>query len=110
MENIKVHDMSGFTSARNILIGIVIGGLAGAVTMLLVAPQSGKRTRLQIQQKGIELSNQATRKVKKAFAQVRSKTNDITASVREKAGDLIHSGQDQVVKQLDRVTAAVEAA
>ena len=30
-------------SVLNVLVGMLIGGLAGAVTMLLVAPQSGKR-------------------------------------------------------------------
>ena len=37
----------------NVLVGMLVGGLAGAVTMLLMAPQSGKRTRAQIQEKGI---------------------------------------------------------
>jgi gas vesicle protein len=31
-----------------VLAGLLIGGLAGAVTMLLLAPQSGKDTRMQI--------------------------------------------------------------
>jgi len=32
----------------NVLVGMLIGGLAGAVAMLLLAPQSGKDTRMQI--------------------------------------------------------------
>ena len=40
-----------------ILFGVLIGGLVGAVTMLLLAPQSGKDTRMQIQKKA---SNCAT--------------------------------------------------
>ncbi len=44
----------------SVLAGMLIGGLAGAVTMLLLAPQSGKRTRIQTQEKGIELRDRAT--------------------------------------------------
>ena len=37
------------------LSGALVGGLAGAVTILLLAPQSGERTRTQMQLGGIEL-------------------------------------------------------
>ena len=39
-----------------LLIGLLIGGLTGAVTMLLLAPQSGKRTRAKIHRQGAELA------------------------------------------------------
>jgi gas vesicle protein len=42
------------TNTVGVLVGMLIGGLAGAVTMLLLAPQSGKDTRKQIQKKGFE--------------------------------------------------------
>jgi gas vesicle protein len=42
-------------NTRNVLAGMVFGGLVGALTMLLLAPQSGKDTRRQFQEKGIEL-------------------------------------------------------
>ncbi|MBE3037204.1 MAG: YtxH domain-containing protein, partial [Chloroflexi bacterium] len=35
-------------NTKNVLIGLLIGGLAGAAAMLLFTPQSGKRTRAQI--------------------------------------------------------------
>ena len=34
-----------------VLAGMLIGSLAGALTMLLLAPQSGEETRLQIHEK-----------------------------------------------------------
>lgn len=37
------------------LAGFVLGGLAGAFTALLLAPQSGEETRTQIRDKSIEL-------------------------------------------------------
>jgi gas vesicle protein len=38
-----------------LLAGLMIGGLVGAGTMLLLAPQSGKRTRQEIQQGALDL-------------------------------------------------------
>jgi gas vesicle protein len=43
-----------------LITGLIIGGLAGFGAMLLLAPQSGKMTRAQIGQKGIELQDRAT--------------------------------------------------
>ena len=91
------------------LAGLVIGGLAGAGAALLLAPQSGKETRAQIQQKTVELRDRTTETVEDAVAQVKSKTHEITAGVRGKAEELQHQGQELIAEQLDRVSAAAEA-
>ena len=106
--NIEEH-VHGINNTKNVLIGMLIGSLAGAAAMLLFAPQSGKRTRAQIGQKSIQLRDRTTKSVKKAVAQVRSKTNRFTADVQEKAGELKQLGQDKLVKQMDRVSAALDA-
>lgn len=41
--------------SRNILFSLLIGGITGAVAMLLLAPQSGKQTRAFISKKGTGL-------------------------------------------------------
>ncbi len=41
------------------LIGFVVGGVAGAVAALLLAPQSGEETRALIKDKSIELRDKA---------------------------------------------------
>jgi gas vesicle protein len=65
----------------SILTGLVIGGgLAGAVAMLLLAPQSGKDTRMQISEGG-----------------------------RRKYAELKQQGQVLVVEQLDHVSEAALA-
>jgi gas vesicle protein len=85
-----------------VLTGMLIGGLAGAVTMLLLAPQSGKDTRKQIQEKGIELRDRTTELVEDTMAQVRTKANKLTVDLKER-------GQEIAVEQLDHVSEAAQA-
>ena len=92
-----------------VFVGMLIGGLAGAVTMLLLAPQSGEDTRMQIQEKGIELRDRTTGMVEEAMAQVRLDRNKFTMSGRRKAKELLDQGQALVVEQLDRVSEAAQA-
>ena len=92
-----------------ILAGTVIGACAGAVTMLLLAPQSGKRTRTQIQHKGIELRDQATGLVEEVVAQVRLDGNKLAREGRRKANELLHQGQELVADQIEHVTDVVKA-
>ncbi|MDO9130806.1 MAG: YtxH domain-containing protein [Anaerolineales bacterium] len=87
----------------------MIGGLAGAVTMLFLAPQSGKDTKMQIREKGIELLDRTTGMMEDAMAQVRLNTNKITVGGRQKAEELKQHGQELLVEQLDRVSAAAQA-
>jgi gas vesicle protein len=63
-----------------VLAGLLIGGLAGAVTVLLLAPQSGVDTRMQIREGG-----------------------------REKFKELKQHGQELVVEQLEHVSEAALA-
>ena len=107
--NIEEHAYNT-KNTRNVLLGLLVGSLTGATAMLLFAPQSGKRTRTQIHQEGIELRDRTTAGINEAAEQVRSVTNRITAEVQEKAGKLKQLGQDQPVEQMEDVSAAVEAA
>jgi len=101
-ENV-VNQLGGF------LAGLLIGGLAGAVTMLLLAPQSGKKTRTQIQLKSIELRDQAVKNVEDAVAQTRTKARQITADVREKADELQQRGQAVLDEQKEHWSTFVKA-
>lgn len=97
------------TSPLTLLVGMLVGALAGAVTMLLLAPQSGKKTRMQIQEKGIELRDRTTELVEDTLAQVRSKANEITTGGREKFEELKQHGQELAVEQLEHVSEAARA-
>ena len=91
------------------LAGLLMGGLAGAVAMLLLAPQSGKRTRTQIQLKGMELREQTAEAVEDALKQARTKGRQIRADVREKADELQQRGQAVLDEQKENWSALVEA-
>ena len=92
-----------------VLIGMLVGGLAGAVTMLLLAPQSGKDTRKQIQEKGIELRDRTNEVLEDTMTRVRVEANKLSASGRDAIKELTQQGQKIAVDQLDRVSGAVEA-
>lgn len=111
-KNMEVHtnkmNATMKTAALYILIGVLIGGLAGATTMLFVAPESGKRTRALIKNKTIRLRDQTTKNIKKAVTQVRTGTNKLSAEISERAEELKQLGQEKLVQQLDRVSKAID--
>jgi len=92
-----------------VLVGMLAGALAGAVTMLLLAPRSGKDTRNQLREKGIELRDRATGMVEDTMAQVRSNASQITMGGRENAKELLQQGEALVIEQLDHVSEAAKA-
>lgn len=92
-----------------VLTGLLIGSVAGAITMLLLAPQSGKRTRMQIQQKGIELRDRTADMVEDTIAQARLDGKKMSKEGQRKAKELLHQGQAMVAEQLEYVSDAVKA-
>ena len=72
-----------------VVVGILFGSLIGVLTMLLLAPRSGRDTRIQLMEKGIELRDQATGIVEDAVDQVRSNAKKITLGRREKTQELL---------------------
>jgi gas vesicle protein len=95
--------------AGSVLTGMAIGSVAGAVTMLLMAPQSGKETRGQLQKKGAELRDQAAEMIEETVTKLRTDSARVTRNSRQKAKELLHQGQDLVADQLDRVSEAALA-
>jgi gas vesicle protein len=92
-----------------LLAGTLVGALAGAGAMLLLAPQSGKRTRARILRKGAELSEQATDTVEGSLAYAGNKAGQIMHDVRETADGLEHRAQAVFDEQSERASSAVKA-
>ncbi len=104
-----IHEQESNTKRpANFLTGMLLGGVAGAVTALLFAPQSGEETRQQIQQKAAELRDQTTATVENTVAQVQSKASQLKADLGEKATHLKQQGQEVLVEQLSAATKKIQ--
>ncbi len=108
MDNYNYEHENDANQLGSFMAGLLIGGLAGAVAMLLLAPQSGKKTRVQIQQKSIELRDRTVKNVEDAMALTRTKARQVTADVREKADELEQRGQAVVDEQRDHLGATLK--
>jgi len=105
------HETDG-NQLGGLLAGFLVGGLAGAVAMLMLAPQSGKKTRAKLQQKGIELRGQATDAVETAedaLAHARTKARRFSAGAQKQAHALQHHGQVVLAEQKEHWSALVDA-
>jgi len=109
MKNEAVEHQNAAINPLKVLASILIGGLAGAAAMILLAPQSGKDTRLQIRDKSAQLRSQAAGFVGDTVSQMRSISNKIANDGREKFEEVKQHGQDLAVEQLDHLTKAAKA-
>jgi len=109
MKNEAVEHQNAAINPLKVLASILIGGLAGAAAMILLAPQSGKDTRLQIRDKSAQLRSQAAGFVGDTVSQVRSMTQNVATGGREKFEEIKKQGQYLAVEQLDHLTKAAKA-
>lgn len=82
------------------LFGFVVGGLTGAITALLFAPQSGDETRTMIRDKAIELKDQTTEtlgetveKAEVAAKDAVKRAEELLAEAKKKASEISEKGQ-----------------
>ena len=90
-------------NAGSFVTGFVVGSLAAAAATLLFAPQSGKQTRDQLLQTGIDLSNDVIESANTAAAEARKQGQKFSADVQEKVGDLRKRGQEMLKEQRDQL-------
>ena len=93
------------------LIGFVVGGVAGAVTALLLAPQSGEETRAIIKEKSIELADRAGETVDDAYTQAekaaieaRTRFDELAKLTRERSTELAQRGQVILEEQKTKIS------
>jgi gas vesicle protein len=95
--------------ARSLLTGLIFGSIMGAVTMLFLAPQPGRKTRAEVQKGAEQLRDRTAEVMKERFEQVKNKTDQIKTNVKVKAANIEYKGKDMLAKQLDNVSQAAKA-
>jgi len=88
------------------LIGFVVGGLVGAVTALLLAPQSGEETRTLLKEKSIELRDKASQTAEEALAraeaaaaEARANYEKLAQDVKARSGEVIEATKKAVSRK-----------
>jgi len=95
---------NGGSETGAFLAGFIVGGLVGAATALILAPQSGERTRTQIREKSIELRDRAEDLAEDA----RLRADEAAEEARKRADELQQRGRQVYQEQRTRLTSAVE--
>jgi gas vesicle protein len=95
-------------SAGSILAGFLIGGLIGAAAALLMAPQSGAKTRAMLREKGTELvdtaeqtMDQARARAEQAIEEARSRAKDVVSETRSRAERTLGKAQQRTEEMID---------
>jgi gas vesicle protein len=93
------------------LVGFIVGGLAGAVAALLMAPQSGEETRAVIKERSIELRDRAAaeaedawKRAEEAAKEARDRAEKLAHEARERADEIAH----QAITQGEEITLKVQ--
>jgi gas vesicle protein len=93
------------------LIGFMVGGLAGALTALLLAPQSGEETRALIKEKSIELADRAGETVDDAYGkaeqaaiEARTRFDELAKLTRDRGQELAQHGQVLLEEQRAKIS------
>jgi gas vesicle protein len=92
------------------LSGVLLGGIAGAITALLLAPQSGEETRKVILDKGIELRDKAMETVddarlraEKAAEEARLAAQEYSQKLQDQAKHLQEQGRVILEEQKQKI-------
>ena len=96
------------STGESLLAGLVLGGLVGAGAMLLLAPQSGKRTRDEIRGGAVDLRDRTRQRVATTLSQVRSRAENVALDIRDTADQLEDQGKGIAIEQLDRLAVAAQ--
>ena len=97
------------------LIGFIVGGLTGAITALLFAPQSGEETRVMIKDKAIELKDQTSETVSEKLSKAEKASKDavkraevLLGDANKKASEFAEKCQVKLEESKEKVTKAAQ--
>jgi gas vesicle protein len=83
------------------VVSVVVGSLAGVGAMLLLAPQSGEKTRMQIKEKSVELRDYTTGMVDVVMARIWLAKRKNSQDGRRKTKELLHQSQALFTDQVE---------
>lgn len=98
MEREEIHDVATF------IVGLTIGALIGTVSAILLAPQSGRRTRRQIARKAGDWGEAAADTV----SEVRSEAGRLANRTRRDAGQLRDEARGRMSASGERLAEVLE--
>jgi hypothetical protein len=81
-DNQKEVTMSDRDALGAFLVGVIVGGLSGALAALLFAPQSGQETRTLIKDKSIELRDLAQLSAEEAVARAEIAMDSVRGKIK----------------------------
>jgi gas vesicle protein len=84
---------NAMSQLKGFLSGLLLGSLAGASAMLLLAPASGKRTRARIAHRYDEMRDQMVDNMVTAEEEVITKAHHLSSDARGMVEELQHRGQ-----------------
>jgi len=84
------------------LVGFIVGGLAGAVAALLLAPQSGEETRAIIKERSIELRDKAGAEAEEAWKRAEAVAIEARQRADELARQAMAQGEEISLKARER--------
>ncbi len=97
------------------LVGFIVGGVSGAITALMLAPQSGEETRTLIKDKTIELRDQATHtfeetleKAEKSASEAVKRAEKLLDDAKLRAKEIAEQGQVMLDESKEKVNKAVK--
>ena len=96
------------TNLIKVVLSILIGGLAGTLTMLLLAPKSEKHTGTQVWNKSTQLRDWTSGIVGDTISKVRLIVSNIANAGREKYLEIKQQSQGLAIEQLDHLSEAVK--
>ncbi|MBE2199345.1 MAG: YtxH domain-containing protein [Anaerolinea sp.] len=93
------------------LAGFVIGGLVGAATALILAPQSGQETRSQLVDRSSSLRQASEERLQQyreaagaSLSETRERVQEVGGQVQEQARIVLDTGREKAVKMREQVT------
>lgn len=92
------------------LVGFIVGGLAGAVAALLLAPQSGEETRAVIKERSIELRDRAAAEAEDAWKRAEEAAKEARQRADELAQQAVSQGEEITIKAREKGKELAESA